>query len=70
MPINASRNYFEQCIDCKDRHVGCHAECEKYKNAQAAWQKEVEDRKKKRDSKLIVPEKRMRKMPRSVDRRK
>lgn len=24
------------CLNCHDRHVGCHAECEKYKEARAA----------------------------------
>lgn len=24
------------CLDCPTRHVGCHAECERYKDARAA----------------------------------
>ena len=28
----------ENGIDCHDRHVGCHAECEKYK----AWKADVD----------------------------
>ena len=28
----------ENGIDCQDRHVGCHAECEKYK----AWKADVD----------------------------
>lgn len=26
-------NFFECCIDCKDRHPGCHSECKRYLKA-------------------------------------
>ena len=27
------KNYFNDCIDCKERYMGCHSKCEKYKKA-------------------------------------
>lgn len=32
------------CKDCKERHVGCHAECEKYSSQKNAIQKVKDDR--------------------------
>lgn len=34
------------CKDCKDRHVGCHSVCEKYKE-QKEKAKEIDDKAKK-----------------------
>lgn len=31
------------CKNCRDRHIGCHSECEKY----LTWRKEFEERKRK-----------------------
>ena len=30
------------CKDCKDRFVGCHSHCEKYKKFRSEWQNENE----------------------------
>lgn len=30
---------FSSCIDCLDRHVGCHAECEKYQKEKADYER-------------------------------
>lgn len=33
---------------CTERHVGCHAECEKYKQERAAYEAKVEQKKKEK----------------------
>lgn len=44
------------CYGCEDRHVGCHAECERYR----AWRSELTEYKervrKKKEPKTIVQE--------------
>lgn len=36
--IRASK-FFKDCIDCQDRHVGCHAKCPKYQANRKEWYK-------------------------------
>ena len=37
------KNYFYECMDCKDRYRGCHAKCEKYIEARKKKDKENAD---------------------------
>lgn len=34
------KNYFNDCIDCKERYMGCHSKCEKYKKARVEKDKD------------------------------
>lgn len=36
-----------QCLDCKDRHVGCHSTCKKYIEFRAQCDKDLEERSKR-----------------------
>ena len=36
------------CNGCTERHVGCHAECAKYKQERAAYEAKVEQKKKEK----------------------
>ena len=64
MPGNVPKNYFGNCHGCKDRYVGCHAKCDIYKEARAAWDKENETLKKTWESRCLYPEKKRKKRPR------
>lgn len=46
MSLSPPKIYYRKshapCLDCPDRHVGCHAECERYANYKAARDAERE----------------------------
>lgn len=42
------------CYKCKDRHLGCHSDCEKYIGEKAELERIKERRMKQRESDLVV----------------
>lgn len=57
------------CLDCKDRHLGCHSTCEKYKEMKQKLQ-DIKDKKNENNMQNVKSVGFIRNMKRKSDRRK
>ena len=57
------------CLDCKDRHLGCHSVCEKYKDMKQKLQ-DIKDKKNENNMQNVKSIGFIRNVKRKSDRRK